>query len=149
MLWDIGTDFCHPSFVLCAFKSQAGVSGHWDSSSACPPNSSFVLCVFKSQAGVCGHWDSSSACAPNPSALDRPLKLSSHTKLSSMLEHSRKESTSLGLISCWWSVASMLSGHPAASLLRAACRAQGEGWISEDIQHLFNRLHCSVWHSTE
>lgn len=42
------------------------------------------------------------------------------TKLSSMLEHSRKESTSRGLISCWWSAASMLSGHPDASLLRAA-----------------------------
>lgn len=49
-----------------------------------------------------------------------------HTKLSSMLEHSRKESTSRGLISCWWSAASMLSGHPAASLLKAAWRnAQG------------------------
>lgn len=45
-----------------------------------------------------------------------------HTKLSSMLEHSRKESTSRGLISCWWSAASMLSGHPAASLLKAAWR---------------------------
>ena len=45
-----------------------------------------------------------------------------HTKLSSMLEHSRKESTSRGLMSCWWSAASMLSGHPAASLLKAAWR---------------------------
>lgn len=47
-----------------------------------------------------------------------------HTKLSSMLEHSRKESTSRGLISCCWSAASMLSGHPAASRLRAAWRQQ-------------------------
>lgn len=45
-----------------------------------------------------------------------------HTKLSSMLEHSRNESTSRGLISCCWSAASMLSGQPAASRLKAACR---------------------------
>lgn len=45
-----------------------------------------------------------------------------HTKLSSMLEHRRKESTSRGLISWWWSAASMLSGQPAASLLKAAWR---------------------------
>lgn len=50
------------------------------------------------------------------------LSADHHTKLSSMLEHSRKESTSRGLISCWWSAASMLSGHPAASLLKAAWR---------------------------
>lgn len=47
------------------------------------------------------------------------------TKLSSMLEHSRNESTSLGLISCWWSETPMLSGHSDASLLSAAWQGAG------------------------
>lgn len=52
------------------------------------------------------------------------------TKLSSMLEQSRKESTSRGLISCCWSAASMLSGQPAASLRRAAWKTHS--WSGRD-----------------
>lgn len=65
-----------------------------------------------------------------------------HTKLSSMLEHSRKESTSRGLISCWWSAASMLSGHPAASLLKAACRHTR---MSKQTKTYFRTMQTLVW----
>lgn len=61
-----------------------------------------------------------------------------HTKLSSMLEHSRNESTSRGLISCCWSAASMLSGHPAASRLKAAWKTIINWWHSK--HNFFHRL---------